>query len=158
MEPIECGYGTSCASYITFKRELINASSSLIGTFNVIAGYNIIWLEELIRLKSGSILLLTQDSAKLALYEDDNLIYGDYFLVQDNIYPLNVAIKTAVHFKVNIDYLYIKNQFYFIKKFPNIGIYNSQLVIKDSSLIANSTILINDGNFFIQKINLFKKF
>lgn len=148
MEPNECGVETSCASFITLKRNLVNTSTYLIGTFNVKSGYNIFWLEEFIQLKSGSILLLTQESTKLSLNEDENLIYSDYFAIQDNIYPLNIAIKTAVHFKANIDYLYIKNLFDFTKKFPNTGLYNSKLVLKDSSLTANSTILINDGNFY----------
>ncbi|RNA23113.1 hypothetical protein BpHYR1_038270 [Brachionus plicatilis] len=148
LEPVECGIEASCAYHYSLSRKLVNVSSLPIGTFNIKIGYNILWLDKLIPLKSGSLLMLTQQQAKLALYEDDNLMYSDYFIIGDMIHPLNIALKTAVYLKANIDQLFLKNKFFYFKKFQNTGIYNSQLTLVDSTLKVNSLFMVTDDKFF----------
>ncbi|RMZ93997.1 hypothetical protein BpHYR1_048232, partial [Brachionus plicatilis] len=119
--------------------------STNLGEFNVDSGLNKINFYPSVKITKGSILLLTQNTAKLAIDHSSQLMFSDYFRHNFRLYKLNHTKNMALYLKTNVNQNFHTNFYSYEKKFHHLGIHNATATL--SGLVATSVFNITNENF-----------
>ncbi|CAF0956588.1 unnamed protein product [Brachionus calyciflorus] len=127
-----CGLNYSCSNYITTNKVIPNRASLNLGTYKVQTGYKKILFDTKISAKKGNILMITQSSARLAIYRHVTLMYNDYYIIGNNISKIDdISANTALYLKALVNESYFKIKSSFEMEFTDIGINELSLIFND---------------------------
>ena len=118
-------------------------------TYQVTTGYNIFYLTDSVSVDKGFMILLSQNTASIALDVSGTAVYSDLAFVQNTLWtPVNANSNWRFYLKTLDDFTTYAFTLNFVHTYTSASLYNMSIVYPNpNGLIQQQTINVTQGKY-----------